>query len=96
MAAIDMISPLLTVMPAKKSPAQIRFDILGFLYHNEGMHSRTSVWRRATRLSYDDFQRYLGSLNDKGFIEELEGGIRLTLTGKKIFLRLRELLPLVL
>jgi predicted transcriptional regulator len=96
MAAIHMTLPLLTIIPAKKSPAQIRFDILEFLYNHAGMHLRTSVWRHATRLSYDDFQRYLGSLNDKGFVEEFEGGIRLTLAGKKIYLRLRELLPSVL
>ena len=91
-----MTSPLLTIIPTKKSPAQIRFDILEFLYDHASMDLRTSVWRHATRLSYDHFQRYLGSLNDKGFVEEFEGGISLTLAGKKIYLRLRELLPSVL
>ena len=82
--------------PAKKSPVQIRFDILEFLYYHAGTHSRTSLWRHATQLSYDDFQKYLANLEDKGFVEESEGGIRLTIAGKEIYMKLRELLPSIL
>jgi predicted transcriptional regulator len=82
--------------PFKKSPVQIRFDILEFLYYHAGTRSRTSLWRHATRLSYDDFQSYLAYLEDKGFVEESEGGIRLTLAGKEIYLKLREALPSIL
>ncbi len=81
---------------AKKSSVQIRFDILEFLYYHTGAHSRTSLWRHATRLSYDDFEVHLASLEDKGLVQELDGGIRLTLTGKELYLKLRETLPSIL
>ncbi len=80
----------------KKSAVEIRFDILEFLYYHAGTHSRTALWRHATRLSYDDFQPHLASLTDKGFVEEFEGGIRLTLAGKVVYLKLREALPSIL
>jgi DNA-binding MarR family transcriptional regulator len=82
--------------PPKKSLVQTRFDILVFLYYHAGAHLRTALWRHATRLSYDDFQVHLASLEDKGFVEESEGGIRLTLAGKEIYLKLREVLPSIL
>jgi predicted transcriptional regulator len=88
--------PLEKSKPVKKSSVEIRFDILEFLYYHAGTHSRTSLWRHATRLSYDDFQRYLASLADKEFVEEFEGGISLTLAGKEVYLKLREALPSIL
>jgi predicted transcriptional regulator len=82
--------------PAKKSPVQIRFDILEFLYYHAGPHSRTSLWRHATQLSYDDFHKYIVYLEDKGLVEESQEGIRLTLGGKDLYLKLRETLPSIL
>lgn len=82
--------------PARKSPVQIRFEILEYLFYNAGPHSKTSLWRHATQLSYDDFQKYLGHLKQKGFVEESETGIHLTAPGKDVYLKLRETLPSIL
>lgn len=80
----------------RKSPVQIRFEILEFLFYNVGAHSKTSLWRRATQLSYDDFQKYLEYLKKKGFVEESEGGVRLAAAGKEVYIKLRETLPSIL
>ena len=80
----------------RKSQVQIRFEILEFLFYNAGSHSRTSLWRRATQLSYDDFQKYLEYLKQKGFVEETGDGIRLATAGKDVYLKLRETLPSIL
>lgn len=81
---------------ARKSPVQIRFEILEYLFYNAGPHSKTSLWRHATQLSYDDFQKYLLNLKQKGFVEESETGIHLTDLGKDVYTRLRETLPSIL
>lgn len=80
----------------RKSPVEIRFEILEFLFYNAGAHSRTSLWRRATQLSYDDFQRYLDFLKGKGYVEEVEEGVRLSIEGKNVYLKLRDTLPSLL
>jgi predicted transcriptional regulator len=80
----------------RKSQVQIRFEILEFLFYNAGLHSRTSLWRRATQLSYDDFQKYLEYLKQKGFVEETDDGVRLALAGKEVYLKLRDTLPSIL
>ena len=80
----------------RKSPVEIRFEILEFLFYNVGAHSRTSLWRRATQLSYDDFQKYLDFLKGKGYVEESEEGVRLSIKGKNVYLKLRETLPSIL
>ena len=54
------------------------------------------MWRRATQLSYDDFQKYLEYLKSKGLVEELDEGIRLATAGKEVYLKLRETLPSIL
>jgi predicted transcriptional regulator len=82
--------------PTKKSPIEIRFEILEYLFYNAGPHSRTSLWRHATSLSYDDFLKYLEYLKQKGFVEESEGEIHLAPTGREVYLKLRETLPLIL
>jgi predicted transcriptional regulator len=82
--------------PARKSAVQIRFEILEYLFYNAGPHTRTSLWRHATQLSYDDFLKYLEYLKQKGFVEESEGEIQLTLPGKEIYAKLRETLPSIL
>ena len=81
---------------ARKSPVQIRFEILEFLFYNAGAHSRTNLWRRATQLSYDDFQKYLEYLKGKGLVEESPEGLRLAQAGKEAYLKLRETLPSIL
>jgi predicted transcriptional regulator len=85
-----------TTQTGRKSPVQIRFEILEFLFYNAGAHSRTSLWRHATQLSYDDFQKYLEYLKGKGFLQESEEGIRLSTEGKNIYTKLRETLPSIL
>jgi predicted transcriptional regulator len=82
--------------PTRKSPVQIRFEILEYLFYNAGPHTRTSLWRHATQLSYDDFQKYLENLKQKGFVEESEGEIRMAASGREVYLKLRETLPLIL
>ena len=81
---------------SRKSPVEIRFEILEFLFYNAGIHSRTSLWRRATQLSYDDFQKYLDYLKRKGYVEESDEGIRLSTAGKDVYVKLRETLPSLL
>jgi predicted transcriptional regulator len=82
--------------PTRKSPVQIRFEILEYLFYNAGPHTRTSLWRHATQLSYDDFLKYLEYLKQKGFVEESEEEIHLTVAGKEIYTKLRETLPSIL
>jgi predicted transcriptional regulator len=82
--------------PVRKSPVQIRFEILEFLFYNAGAHSRTNLWRRATQLSYDDFQKYLEYMKNKGLVEESNEGLRLASAGKDVYLKLRETLPSIL
>ena len=85
-----------TSRPVRKSPVQIRFEILEFLFYNVGAHSRTNLWRHATQLSYDDFQKYLEYMKSKGLIEESTEGLRLAQAGKEVYLKLRETLPSIL
>jgi len=82
--------------PARKSSVQIRFEILEYLFYTPGPHSKTSLWRHATQLSYDDFQKYLKYLKQKGFIEESEAGIQLVSDGKEVYLKLRGALSSIL
>jgi predicted transcriptional regulator len=82
--------------PGRKSPVQIRFEILEYLFYNAGPHSRTALWRHATQLSYDDFQKYLEYMKLKGLLEESGGEIRLANPGREIYLKLRETLPSIL
>ena len=49
---------------ARKGSVQIRFEILEYLYFAPVAQPRTHVWRKATTLSYDDFQKHL-ALPDK-------------------------------
>ncbi|MBN1683178.1 hypothetical protein JW865_06465, partial [Candidatus Bathyarchaeota archaeon] len=54
---------------------------------------RTHVWRKATTLSYDDFQKHLTYLSDKGLIsEEGEEGCKITEDGRKVYEKLRNTL----
>ena len=89
----DAIKP---TRSGRRSPVQIRFEILEYLFYNMGPHSKSSLWRHATQLSYDDFQKYLDYFRGKKFIEESEEGIRLSADGRNVYLRLREILPSIL
>jgi predicted transcriptional regulator len=80
----------------RKSPVQIRFEILEYMFYNPGPHSRTSLWRHATQLSYDDFQKYLEYMKQKGFVQETEGEIRLSQAGMEVYQKLRDVLPSIL
>jgi predicted transcriptional regulator len=91
-----LLGPERKTHPARKSAVQIRFEILEYLFYNAGPHTRTSLWRHATQLSYDDFLKYLEYLKQKGFVEESEEEIHLTLPGKDIYNKLRETLPSIL
>ena len=82
--------------PIRKSPVQIRFELLEYLFYHHGPHSRTGLWRHATQLSYDDFQKYLEYLKNKGLIEESSEGLRLASTGREVYTKLRETLPSIL
>jgi len=80
----------------RKSDLQIKFEILEYLYYTPGPHLRTYIWRKATDLSYDDFVKYLKSLQEKGLVEEVEGHCRLTEQGRAIYIKLRGVLPTLL
>lgn len=80
----------------RKSSVQVRFEILEFLFQHAGAHARTSLWRRATQLSYGDFQKHLTQLKEKGFVDENESGIHLTPLGAELYRKLCEALPSIL
>ena len=92
----DQLGNSKAAQTGRKSPVQIRFEILEFLFYNAGPHSKTSLWRHATNLSYDDFQKYLDYLKGKGYLQESEGTIRLSTEGRNIYVKLRETLPSIL
>jgi len=49
---------------------QIRFEILEYRCYNSGPRPRTHVWRKATTMSYDDFQKHLAYLKERGLVGE--------------------------
>jgi predicted transcriptional regulator len=82
---------------ARKGVVQIRFEILEYLYYNPQTQPRTHVWRRATTLSYDDFQKHLAYLIEKGLVVEGEDGeCSITLDGRSIYEKLRSVLSSIL
>jgi len=81
----------------RKGAAQIRFEILEFLYYNSRPQLRTYIWRRATTLSYDDFLKHLSYLKERELVEETNDGYcRLTEEGRRIYKDLRDSLPSIL
>jgi len=80
----------------RKSPVQIRFEILEYLHYNLGPHLRTYLWRRATDLSYDDFLKYMEEMKRRKLVEEEEGRYKLTQEGRNIYLKLRDTLQTIL
>ena len=78
---------------ARKGVVQIRFEILEFLYFNPESQPRTHIWRRATTLSYDDFQKHLTYLISKGLLSEhQDGSCIITVKGQSIYEKLRSVL----
>lgn len=81
----------------RKGAAQIRFEILEFLFYNSGPQLRTHVWRKATTLSYDDFLKHLSYLKEKELIKETDDGCcLLTTEGRRLYNELRKSLPSIL
>lgn len=81
----------------RKGAAQIRFEILEFLFFNAKPQLRTQVWRRSTNLSYDDFLKHLTFLVEKELVKEYEeSGCALTEEGRRLYLELRKSLPSIL
>lgn len=82
---------------ARKGSVQIRFEILEYLYYNPEPQPRTHIWRRATTLSYDDFQKHLSYLIDKGLVKEDKGGeYGITDEGRGVYEKLRNVLSSIL
>ena len=81
----------------RKGAAQIRFEILEFLFFNAKPQLRTLVWRKSTNLSYDDFLKHLAFLVEKNLVKESgEGGCSLTDEGRRLYIELRKSLPSIL
>ncbi len=81
----------------RKGAAQIRFEILEFLFYNSKPQLRTYIWRKATSLSYDDFLKHLSYLKERNLVKETdEGYCSLTVEGRKIYEELRNSLPSIL
>jgi predicted transcriptional regulator len=81
----------------RKSAVQIRFEILEFLFFTAKPQLRTSVWRKSTNLSYDDFLKHLAYLKDKKLVKETdEGFYMLTDDGRRLYIELRKSLPSIL
>jgi len=81
----------------RKGAAQIRFEILEFLFFNTKPQLRTKVWRRSTNLSYDDFLKHLAFLVEKKLVKITEeNDCTLTEEGRHIYLELRKSLPSIL
>ncbi len=74
----------------RKGSVQIRFEILEHLYYSPGPQPRTHVWRKATTLSYDDYQKHILYLAGRGLIEETgEEGLSITKGGREVYEKLR-------
>lgn len=81
----------------RKGAVQIRFEILEYLFYESKPQPRTYVWRKATRLSYDDFLKHLAYLKEKGLVDENdEGHCMLTKNGRALYVELRKSLPSIL
>jgi predicted transcriptional regulator len=67
------------------------------LFFNAKSQLRTSVWRKSTNLSYDDFLKHLAYLKDKKLVKETdEGFCMLTDEGRRLYVELRKSLPSIL
>jgi len=81
------------VPTARKGGVQIRFEILEHLYYSPAPLPRTHVWRKATTLSYDDYQKHIAYLTNRGLIEETpDEGLSITGEGREVYEKLRDAL----
>ena len=81
----------------RKSPLQVRFEILEYLYYSPEPQLRTYIWRKATDLAYDDFVKHLNILIEKNLVEEQgEGAYEITEQGRALYTKLRDALPTLL
>jgi len=82
---------------ARKGVVQIRFEILEYLYYEVEPQPRTHIWRRATTMSYDDFQKHLAYLIEKSLITEQKNGkLEIKEEGRNIYDKLRSILSSIL
>jgi predicted transcriptional regulator len=80
-------------MPKKRKViVQIRFEILEYPYYNSQPQPRTHVWRKATKLSYDDFIKHLDGLIEKELVYDIEGELKITRKGKETYDKLKQVL----
>ncbi len=84
------------MVKARKSAVQIRFEILEYLFFNGKNQLRTTVWRKSTNVSYDDFLKHLMFLEEKQLVKEMEVFCMLTEEGRALYLDLRKSLPSIL
>ena len=77
---------------ARKGSIQIRFEILEYLYYNPRPQPITHVWRRATTLSYDDYQKHVAYLREKSYLSESEEGLTITKQGREVYDKLKHAL----
>ena len=81
----------------RKGVVQIRFEILEYLYYEVEPQPRTHIWRRATTMSYDDFQKHLVYLIEKCLITEQKSGkLVITAEGCSVYDKLRAILSSIL
>lgn len=81
----------------RKGLVQIRFEILEYLYYEVEPQPRTHIWRRATTMSYDDFQKHLVYLIEKCLITEQKSGkLVITAEGRSVYDKLRAILSSIL
>jgi predicted transcriptional regulator len=74
------------MVKARKSAVQIRFEILEYLFFNSKNQLRTTVWRKSTNVSYDDFLKHLMILREKQLVKETpEGFCMLTQEGRTLY-----------
>jgi len=81
----------------RKGVVQIRFEILEYLYYEVEPQPRTHIWRRATTMSYDDFQKHLVYLIEKCLITAQKSGkLVITAEGRSVYDKLRAILSSIL
>jgi predicted transcriptional regulator len=76
----------------RKGSVQIRFEILEHLYYNPKPQPRTHVWRKATTLSYDDYQKHVAYLVERGYMNESNDCLVITGRGREVYDRLKNAL----
>jgi len=81
---------------SRKGSVQIRFEILEYLYYNPQPQPMTHVWRKATTLSYDDYQKHIVYLMEKKYLDNQGEGLIITKQGREVYDQLRNTLDKLL